>query len=249
MRPKDGSPNRLSQRIILLERQIESEHGYSDVRVVAMLYFTRATSSFQAATVLAERGMVAEANTTVRSLIETMWVLAGLAKNKQAFVKDLAAADYAERKAAGNWYLNNPAMLENVTEEAKAQMKASLEKIEKDEIPIQKLVFQNVAFEAGLGELYAMYRHLSHHYAHPSLTAASVFTITGPGENDKNLFWNAYYGLDSIRETLGYLCSAMIGAILAINDAVPTDGVGGEMAEIFAEYKRLSAPEAPPPQK
>lgn len=233
--------NRIAQRIILIERDIESEHGYSDYRVVAMLYFTRATSSFQAALLLLERGMISEANTIIRSLIETMWVLAGLTKTKQDFVKELASADYAERKAAGNWYLNNPKLTENVTEEAKAQMKAFVEKLEAEEIPLKKLVFHNVAFETGLGELYAMYRHLSHHYAHPSLTAASIFTITGPGEDDKNIFWNQQYGLGSVVDSMGYLCSGMIAAVLAINDAVPTDNVGAEMATAFAEYKRLAA--------
>ena len=68
--------NRIGQDIVLTPRKIESEHGDSDFRVVALLYFTCAFSGIQAAIVLAERGMIVEANTITREMIETSTITA-----------------------------------------------------------------------------------------------------------------------------------------------------------------------------
>ncbi len=231
--------NRLSQKIILTQREIKSAHGFSDYRVVGLLYFTRATSSFQGATLLVERGMLVEANTLVRSLIETVWVLAGLTKDKQEFVKQLGSADYAERVAAGNWYMNTPSVTEHVSAENMEKMKAFIVKSQEGDVPLQKLILQNVASDTGLSELYAIYRHLSHHFAHPSLTAAAAFTVKGPSPEDKGIFWSPEYGLQSVGTTLGYMCTAMIGATLTINDIIVTDGVAAALSKAFDTYKHL----------
>jgi len=86
--------NRLGQKIVLAQRELESDRGYADYRVVAMLFYTRALSSFQASVLLIERGMIVEANTMTRALVETACVMAGIHKNKQEFVTQLADADY-----------------------------------------------------------------------------------------------------------------------------------------------------------
>lgn len=231
--------NRLGQRIVLKQREIESGSGLADHRVVGMLFYTRAVSSFQGAVLMAERGMIVEASTIIRSLIETTWILAGLAKEKDSFVSDLAAADYAERKAHGNWYLATPSATKHISARNMAKMKKFIAKLEKSETPLRKLVLANVASATGLTDLYAIYRHLSHHFAHPSVTAVSIFTIEGPGKNEKSIFWNSEYGLDQMADTLAYACAVMIGASLAVNEVMPTKNVSWELTKAFKAYRKL----------
>ncbi len=184
--------------------------------------------------------MIVEANTIIRSLIETTWVLAGLRKDKDAFVKRLAAADYAERKASGNWYTNNPSVTQHVSAKNMAKLRKFIAKLERSNTPLNKLIFSNVAAETRLSELYAIYRHLSHHHAHPSVTAVSIFTSRGPGRDDLNIFWNNEYGLRHIGDTMAYACNTVIGASLAINETIPTDHVAQSLTNAFRIYRRLA---------
>jgi hypothetical protein len=232
--------NAIGQDIVLTPKDVTSEHGYSDYRIVAMLYFTRALSALQAVIVLAGRGMVSEANQISRGMIETTAVLAGLHKSKQAFVKELASADYAEREASGNWFLNNPSVTEHVGEENKEKLRKFLDDLEKAEFPIKKLVIGNVAAQTGLNELYAIYRHLSHNYGHASITAVGKFTSTDPVTGAKSIFWAPEYGDLYMDETIGQACSIFFGALLAMDEVLPTDGVAARISSAFEIYKSLA---------
>ena len=232
--------NRIGQEVVLTERALDSEHGYSDYRVVALLYFTRALSALQAAILLAERGMVVEANTITREMIETTTMLAGLHRKKQDFVKELASADYAERSAAGNWYLQTPSVTEHVTEENKEKLQKFLDDLENAEFPIRKLFIANVSQKTGLSELYAIYRHLSHHYGHASMTAVSKFAVTEPATGNRAIFWSPEYGRNFVGESLGFLCSTFFGALLAVDEIWPLPGVRERISEAFDIYRRLA---------
>jgi hypothetical protein len=240
--------NRIGQRVILLPREIQTEKSYADYRVCGMLYFTRALSAFQASILLAERGMVVEANTLVRSMIETVWVLASLAKDKDEQVVKLAAADFAERQASGNWYQNNPSVMAHVSDDNKKEMAEFLAELKKPTaVSLDKLNFGNMAAATKLLELFAIYRHLSHFYAHPSVSSVDVFVAKDAvGQPDGRIGWNEDYGLTHLREALQFACTCAIGALLAINEIIPTDNVAHEVTVAHAEYQKMVQPIADP---
>jgi hypothetical protein len=232
--------NRIGQDIVLTPKDVDSEHGYSDYRIVAMLFFTRALSAFQGFVLLAERGMISEANQISRGLVETTAMLAGLHKKKQDFVKELASADYAERQKAGNWYLKTPAITEHVGDENKEKLQKFLDDLKKSEFPIETLAIANVAAQTGLSELYAIYRHLAHNYGHASLTAVAKFTSTNPKTGAKGIFWSPEYGKDFVAESIGHACSSLFGALLAMDEMLPTPGIHQRIAEAFELYRTLA---------
>ena len=137
-----------------------------DEHVVAGSLFARAVTQFQAALILAERGLPLDSMTQGRALIETVFVLGALADDKVS-LEQLADSDFAHRKKMGNALL--PTAKENDPRTEKLKLFVA-EHAGKSPIP-----FEVLANAAGLRGLYdVFYRHLSHFAAHPSLTASGA---------------------------------------------------------------------------
>ena len=183
--------------------------------------------------------MVSEANQVSRGMVETAAMLAGLHRKQQDFVRELASAEYAERRAAGNWYLATPSVTEHVGEENKEKLEKFLKDLDEAEFPIKKLFVQTVTTQTGLEALYAIYRHLSHHYGHASMTSASHFATVNPETGAKGILWSREYGRDHMEQSLGWACSNFFGALLAMDEMLPTPGIRQRIAEAFEAYKRL----------
>ena len=135
-------------------------------QVVAGSLFARAASQFQAAIILAERGMPLDAMTQARALIETVFVLGALADRKVS-LGQLADSDLANRSKMGNALLPTAKKNEHGTRKLKQFVDEHARK--------STISFHTFASASGLLGLYdVFYRHLSHFAAHPSLTASGA---------------------------------------------------------------------------
>lgn len=106
------SLNREAMKILLATQPSQSKKQ----QVVAALLYRRALQSFQGAVLLAERGMIADALTLVRSCAETAIAIRGVSLDEK-FVADLIEDHDKRRLTSANVYLNDPESREASTPE------------------------------------------------------------------------------------------------------------------------------------
>jgi hypothetical protein len=140
--------------------------------LTSRLFFARSTSQFQAAICLAERGMTIEAMVLCRSLMETFFVLNALAQGVVT-PAELVSHDGASRKSHANALLNRKGKYPNVAPFEEILKEFVAEKAESIEIKLFEFARKGNALAAYDG----LYRHLSHHAAHPSLSAVDPYLV------------------------------------------------------------------------
>lgn len=155
----------------------------SKIEIFASLFFARCTSSFQAAICLAEGGMTIEALILCRSLLETFFVLNALAEGVVT-PEELASHDSASRKSHANALLNQKNKYENV-----APFEATLKEfVSKQDGSIEIKIYEFARKGSALAAYDGLYRHLSHHAAHPSLSSIDPYIVEMPGDRVRVLF-------------------------------------------------------------
>lgn len=142
------------------------------LELTSRLFFARCTSHFQAAICLAEGGMTIEAMVLCRSLIETFFVLNALAQGVVT-PAELVSHDGASRKSHANALLNRKNTYPSVVPFEKILNDFVAEKAASIEIKLFDFARKGDALAAYDG----LYRHLSHHAAHPSLSAVEAYLI------------------------------------------------------------------------
>jgi hypothetical protein len=144
-----------------------------NVLFTAAVLFGRILTSFQAAYILAERGMCSDARTLVRSQVESTIFLVALATDSKRVIELLLARDTVNKRKLLAAWLDDPQAVSAMTPEHRAQFESALAELKrdhpglKDEIDVRQL-----ADSCGMLWLYnTAYRLLSSDSAHTSLQA------------------------------------------------------------------------------
>lgn len=149
-----------------------SPESKNETELISRLFFARSTSQFQAAICLAEGGMTIEAMVLCRSLMETFFVLNALAVGVVT-PAELASHDGAARRTHANALINKMNIYENVAPHEGKLREFVAEEAESSEISLYDFARKGMALAAYDG----LYRHLSHHAAHPSLSALDPYLV------------------------------------------------------------------------
>lgn len=175
-------------------RAVEIHHGSSlDPNAVATRLLMRACGSLQGTILAAERGMVTEALTLARSLLEAAFCMAAMLDDPPKFVEALAADAEAARRRQAQFLVaqgltgDDPATL--------LRLKEVIEEIGKQ----QTLSPKQLATTGPLIKLYLAYQKLSNDAAHPSAASLHRFVATtadragwqyrwGPGKGEEIAF-------------------------------------------------------------
>jgi hypothetical protein len=171
-------------------------------QVASGAFLARGLQSYQAALLLLERGMLADARNVVRSIVETAVTIAGL-----AFLHDmphrLAADNNKHYKALATIMLENPLFkdvmpgLRQLLSEAGTYMQKPV-----------KLGLEQVANEVGLGRFYNLiYRPLSGDAAHATVDSMKRHIESVEGGGQKLIFKPQVFDLVP---TLRFAASAII---------------------------------------
>ncbi|RQP98904.1 hypothetical protein DF164_31370 [Burkholderia stagnalis] len=138
-------------------------------QLVTGAFFARCVSHFQAAMLLAESGMTLESLSMSRGLLETVFVMLAIVEDAVS-PSELAAHDYASRVKHANTLLNSKDY-DNI-EQFKEELRAfSSLYVDSTTIDMREFARRGKALAAYDG----LYRHLSHHAAHPSLSAVDEY--------------------------------------------------------------------------
>ncbi|MBN3754212.1 hypothetical protein G3N95_14770 [Paraburkholderia sp. Tr-20389] len=138
-------------------------------QLVAGAFFARCVTHFQAAMLLAESGMTLESLAMSRGLLETVFVMLAIAEDAVS-PGELAAHDSASRVKHANTLLNAKDYGNVEPFKEKLQDFSSLHK-DSATIDMREFARRGKALAAYDG----LYRHLSHHAAHPSLSAVDEY--------------------------------------------------------------------------
>lgn len=189
-----------------LLRVIKWRSGESQPMLVG-LFFGRALSAFQAALILTERGMIAEARTIARSCLETAFCLNAAARD-QEFVNELVAAEMAHKRIAARWLSNpNNAARQHLEGNTATEVDAFLEKVANQEL--QKLDLYRIARKAGMEDLYnLLYRLLSNDSAHPSIGSLERYVQLDHEGNATSFKWGPDF--DNVHDSIMAACEAFL---------------------------------------
>ncbi|MFZ1963588.1 MAG: DUF5677 domain-containing protein [Roseiarcus sp.] len=227
--------NTLGQR--QMHRGIEKAAKLSslDPINIATRLFMRTMSNFQGSVLLAERGMVVEAQTLTRNCYEnSFWIGAFLSSPTEA----LEAFQLDETKSQDS---RADAFLRIVDEhgdeaaqkETREQFASRREKSKKAALGLEKL-----AKLAGLHPSFAFYKEASASSAHPSLYSIDRYFDKVPSG------WQGFVGgpdtPENVTLALSLTCHALIGALAAFGQLIGQSDDDQKLFDLNTNYKVLA---------
>lgn len=217
----------------------------SNQQVVAAALYGRALTSFQAALLLAERGMIADARTVVRAAAETVIVLSAVAKD--AGVCDLLIDRHLWHhvKMRRAWLRDSQATAQMTPAEI-AAVKETLADVETQfpqvkTLKADPLAIAVLAEKAGVMALYnTVFRSTSGDAAHTSLDALNrQIRIDASGDIAGMKFGPSG---DDLSVTLSDAISVLSFALHAVADLFQIPGLVDDLATCVTEWKALGVP-------
>ncbi|MCC2959980.1 DUF5677 domain-containing protein [Massilia sp. IC2-278] len=140
-------------------------------QIPSAAFLARGLQSYQAALLLLERGMLADARNVARSVAETAIVIAGLALLHD-MPRRLAADNNKHYKTLAILMLENPLFKDVMVPDERSSLRQLLADAETYMQKPDRLNLEGVANEVGLGRFYTLvYRPLSGDAAHPTVDA------------------------------------------------------------------------------
>ena len=171
---------------------------------LSLLLLHRANGQLQGAVILLERGMVVEARTLLRSLLESAFVMAGIHDNFDAVKAMLIADADAAKKGQANVIIK-----QGMTDDP-----AALQERFREFGKVQTLPIDRLAELGPLNKMYLLYRVISNDSAHPSGKSLRRHVRMVPDKSG----WNGYLlgpsDPEEVAETADQLI--MTGACLGV---------------------------------
>ncbi|MDD7787802.1 DUF5677 domain-containing protein [Ralstonia pseudosolanacearum] len=214
-------------------------------QLVAAVLFGRTLTSFQAAYLLAERGMLADARTIARAAAETAIILCAL--NRDAAVCDLLIQrhDFHHRRYINAW-LNDPQAVAEMSREDVARLNAVIDEIDRRNPSIAQKTSDPVnvwtlAQKAGVTPLYnVVYRGASGDAAHTSPDALNRHVKADAGGNILGLKVGPETG--DLAATLFDVMSVLGHAVHAVLELFQLQEFRNDLDRCIASSKALGVP-------
>lgn len=220
----------LSQRLLLSITPPDDPNS-----ITMLLIYARAVTSYQAAILLIERGLPADARTIARSFLETVMHF-GAATNDPEFHKRLVAADRKHKENIANPLLKmggDKSGLDDTEIEKLQAWLANPNAPKAEKLPIEKLM-QTME----LGDIYDTYfRGFSGDAAHTTILSLQRHCIVDEEQNLSGTKW----GPDMVDTTgtLMDLCSIMFYLLVWGRNSLTGETGADEIETAWAEYKNL----------
>ena len=219
--------SRVGQAFLAVQLNEQTNQGLADPRILKLLIFYRATSNFQGAVVMAERGMIAEARTLIRNCLECSLSLAALDTDPNHW-KELLGDELASRKARTKLLVGNPSW---ISHEQLATLTKQLDDLEAK----GKLAFidvKKVAEKSPLVPMYLFYRQLSADSAHLSVEALHRYIKSDPNdESSFDLQWRPALDSNEVGDALSLATWVYLPSCVTLRDTFPDAGQEKEIKE------------------
>lgn len=217
----------------------------SNQQLVAATLYGRTLTSFQAAYILTECGMLADARTVVRAAAETVIVLCAVVKNL-AVCDSLIDRHFWHHRKLRNAWLNDPQAVAEMTPQEVDAVKATIvdadtRRPQAKELKNDPVSIAVLAEKAGVIVLYnAVYRSTSGDAAHTLIDAMNRHVRADAQGNIQGLRFGP-----EVRDLPATLSDAMavLGyALSAVIELFPLSKFGDDLAKCIASRKALGVP-------
>lgn len=219
---------------------------YDNSRLLIAAFFVRAHKSFQAAVILAERGLTGDANTVLRSAVEGAIALHALAADP-TFVQALIGAHRLNQQKLANVVLKNADYRATYAADQIAEMETTINEVEAlkaDPATKPKEIKWADVAQKHCPDLYQLlYRLLSTNGTHTNIDA-----VHGQLETDqagKIVGLKAGPDPDGIVEALKAGCLAFLYGAEPFARVFPTDGIADRIQASIATVGALVRPAHP----
>lgn len=206
--------------------------------MMAAQLFARALQTFEAAILLAERGMLADAGTLARSIVETTIYLGGVA-TKENFTARMAADNnhhFHEMGVAIAEHLERDGG-EDGKSEAK-ELRKALEAAKGGDFKFGDIKLRNLAKEVGMDPLYeVVYRQPSGDSAHPSIASCERHLVRDARKRVEKLIFKPQR--DGLERTLSSAIVPLLGAMEALSHVFARSDIAGTVDTYNAHHQRL----------
>ena len=211
-------------------------------QLIAAALYGRALTSFQAAYVLTERGLLADARTVVRAAAETTIVLSAVVKDAKVCDLLVDRHFWHHRKLRNAW-LNDPQAVAEMTPEQIDAVKATLAEADAShpaakQLKADPIEIATLAQQSGVTALYnAVYRTTSGDAAHTSIDALDRHINADEDGNIQGL----KFGPDvrDLPATLSDGISVIGHAIHAVLDLFQLEQFNDDLSRCTASWKAL----------
>lgn len=218
-----------------------TQEGTRDPKVVALALLARTLGNLRAVVLLLDQGQIVEARTISRSAYENFFWLAALVKKGAAFVDAIELDDITSRKKRATGLLEW-ARAQGQIEGYQANLEAFRDRLREDHGKTASIILLQAAVDGGVGDSIIVYRELSSDSAHPTAQSLSRHVTLNEGEEGPPFTVHAepVTAADEAVDTLELLCTAVLGAVVAANEALG-EVEGGERLDVLAaESRKLS---------
>lgn len=229
--------NRMAMQILYKATPLQS----SGQELVGALIFGRSLQSFQAVILLAERGMLSDARTLVRSCAESAIALGGIAHDEN-FIDELVDDYHKHRMSVANVMASDPECSKGLTPaQLDGLKKISVEISEQYQSSKPKSVkWDVVASRVGMTTLYnTIYRGMSGDAAHVTADALNRHIQANDKADIESLLFEPT--CQDLEDTLSAAVTAMLHAIYALQQAFNRSEVELDVKDILSRWKELTA--------
>ena len=207
-------------------------------RLMILVLFVRAHKSFQAALILAEKGLLGDARAVVRRAVEGAIALSALASDA-SFVDDFMGEHYFNQRKTANLLLNDPAYRAMHSAVQIAQMQQTVRDVDAREAAgekIRAIIWSNVAAK-NCKDLYdTLYRLLSSDGTHTNINAMHREAVYGAASQLTGLKIGP--DIDGMVETLQANCLMLLWAADPFTRAFDPN-LGARVSQLLQRFQQL----------
>jgi len=221
---------RLSQRLLFaVDPPIDPNS------ITMLLIYARAVTSYQAAILLIERGLPADARTLARSFLETVMHF-GAAMNDPEFYKRLVAADRRHKENIANPLVKMGGDKSGLDSKEVEKLEAWL--ADPDASKAEKLPIERIMQGMELGDIYdTFFRGLSGDAVHTTILSLQRHCVVDAQNDVVGTKWGP--DVTDTAQTLMTLCSVMFYLLSWGRNSLTKEDGADEMEAAWAEYKNL----------
>jgi hypothetical protein len=183
----------------------ENHHGSTlDPKVLATFSGIRSLGNLQAAILILERGMVAEARIMIRCLFENAFCIAALAENPDEFIPMLRHDNLAAKRGQAK-------TLKNGSYSLTKDVQTAIENISNGEKG-EHLNWKKISELSSIKSSYLFYKHLSDDSSHYSASSLNRYLVTDKNTNT----WSGYNFGPGTKEEVTLTANLCASAALSI---------------------------------
>jgi hypothetical protein len=206
--------------------------------VIALTLLSRSLGHFNAIPRLLEMGLIVEARTLTRCILENLFLQGALAEGGDAFVEKMVDDAAKSRQSRGSWVLG---WLDEQEGDSpyEAGLRDTMDRLRTLYPKPRAINFGQITKEGSLRNAYLWYKQLSSDAAHPSLEALSRH-ITKEADGSLLISVEPTAREKDILDTIEWACQALMGVIVGANQVAGPVKAGEKLPSLADEFLTLA---------